>query len=127
MLLSAIIFSSANLSAEEEKKENSFRHLLIAGVNKAFNNSKINTPTAVIVYNYTRDDLPKDFYFEFFLNTISVNFILGLKNENYSILLVNWSRPYQCGSIHRTRDLKASTRHDYIEKKHFRIPSERSL
>lgn len=81
IILSAYLLIPEHMLTAEE--ENDYNHILLLGINQPVSNSEINTPSPLLIYNYMRDDLGEDNYFQFTLKTTKALFILGKKNENY--------------------------------------------
>jgi hypothetical protein len=77
IILSAYLLIPEHMLTAEE--ENDYNHILLLGINQPVSNSEINTPSPLLIYNYMRDDLGEDNYFQFTLKTTKALFILGKK------------------------------------------------
>ncbi|HNX23671.1 MAG TPA: hypothetical protein PKG60_06455 [Spirochaetota bacterium] len=81
IILSALLpVLPLSLKAEDT---NTYRHVLLLGIDKPVSNSEVNTPSPMIMYYYIRDDFQNDNYFQFTVTTTTVYCILGKKTESY--------------------------------------------
>jgi len=77
IILSALLpVLPLSLKAEDT---NTYRHVLLLGIDKPVSNSEVNTPSPMIMYYYIRDDFQNDNYFQFTVTTTTVYCILGKK------------------------------------------------